>query len=102
MMRKKSKKLGYRELKPLIKGKFKDYLRKKEETEGLVLPKEFQGKFGFEAYSEPGDDNWFKFHFMVVAAKPEDAIMILEADVSRIDASISNWRCHDDAFVTAK
>lgn len=94
-----SKRLQYRDLKPVIREKFKQYLFDKEQNEGLKLPDEYQGKYSFEAYSEPGNDSFFLFNLMILGERPEDAIMILEANVSRIDGTVKDWRCYDDAFV---
>jgi len=98
-MRKDDKKLEYRDLKPLVKEKFKKYLDEKFAREGLALPSEYDGRFAFGAYMEPGKTDKFRFDLMVPGQRPEDAILILEADVSRIDGTVTNWRCYDEAFV---
>ena len=92
------KKLQFRDLKPIIKEKFRDYLNRKKLCEGRVLPEEYQGKYAFGAYSKSGEDDWFLFNLMIIGERPEDAIMVLEADVSRFDGQIKAWRCYDDAF----
>jgi hypothetical protein len=44
-------------------------------------------------------DEKIQFNLMVPGQRPKDAILILEADVSRIDGTVSNWRCYDEACV---
>ena len=95
----KKRGLEYRDLKPAIKEKFKEYLDQKLMREGLALPADFEGRLAFGAYMEPGADEKFQFNLMVPGQRPEDTILILEADVSRIDGSVSNWSCYDEAFV---
>jgi hypothetical protein len=93
------KRYQYRDLKPVIKQKFQDYLEEKKLKEGLTLPDELQGRYAFGAYMEPGEDDWFSFNLMITGERPQDAVLVLEAKVSRRDGEVKEWRCYDDAFV---
>lgn len=98
----RQKLIAYRDLKPVIRKQFVDYLRKKETDQKLTLPKEYEGKYSFEALSDPQNEKEMHFSLLIPAERPEDAIVILEADVSRIDGSVLNWRCNDDAFISSE
>jgi hypothetical protein len=53
--------ISYLDLKPVVRDRFKEYLRVKEIEQGLILPSSFEGKMSFESLFNPESNEGLTF-----------------------------------------